>query len=310
MKNEFKAYTPNLDETVTFGVEIEFCAPRILFCDEETHFAAKRQKIQDIIDSTVNARWLVKSDCSVESKDVNYVGDFELVSPVLTGKEGLEEVKKVINCLKNNGCMVNETCGLHVHIGIRSLCVDDFSGVYNHNLVEMKPFWGALCNMVRAYAEFERCFDLIADGNRRSNFYCKSIRNKMLSVVCCDKNNERLRDILHDSYDRYVKLNVGNAVSDHGTVEFRQMNGTLDADLAVAWIWLCQRFAHKAAVSPLKKLSGKRKFTDLLSYLQADRSDEKRGFCRDSDTKNYVDTLRRIAHQHAKEENINIKQAA
>ena len=101
--------------SLTFGVEIE-----ILNTVDRSAIATALQA--EGINAAVEGYnhqtrhyWKVITDASC---------GLEVVSPILSGEQGLNELKKVCEVLTRLGCKVDKTCGLHVHIGADTLGVD------------------------------------------------------------------------------------------------------------------------------------------------------------------------------------------
>ena len=69
-----------------------------------------------------------KRDGSLRTRVRRYQG-VEIVSPVLRGGDGLEQVRKVADLLNRMDAHVNATCGLHVHVGVTSAAGNDFDDV-------------------------------------------------------------------------------------------------------------------------------------------------------------------------------------
>lgn len=65
------------------------------------------------------ARWRAERDGSIRC-DPGYTA-CEFVSPILRGEEGLAVLRKMVVFLKKIGAQVNQSCGLHVTIGIKSV---------------------------------------------------------------------------------------------------------------------------------------------------------------------------------------------
>lgn len=91
---------------ITYGVEIE------CYLSEENHKRLRK--------ALRRVHWRLKFDSSIEPPNWNYC-DAEIVSPILKGKRGLSKIKKVCKILKRCHAHVNQSCGLHVHHGIRSI---------------------------------------------------------------------------------------------------------------------------------------------------------------------------------------------
>lgn len=166
----------------------------------------------------------------------------EVVSPILRGYEGLDEIEKVCEILQSAGYSVNSRCGFHVHHGIAHLSKKQIRNIY---LLAIK---------------WENVVDRLVAPSRRNNDYCESIsRNaKTLAEV------QNCMDILvkrgHSHYamqvipGRFRKVNP-EAYSRHGTIEFRQHQGTLNFDKMRFWIIMTQNFVTRAMRPISSKLS-------------------------------------------------------
>lgn len=164
--------------------------------------------------------WKIVSDASVN-------GGYELVSPVLKGQSGLDEVKAVCEALSEVGALINKSCGFHAHFG-----TDDFK--------ESISVWR---NLYINYATLEEDIDAFMPPSRRRNTYCASLK------VCgwCEKmENARTLVELEKAItkrSRYFKLN-SQSYWRHGTVEFRQHSGTIEFDKIRNWLLFCARLVE------------------------------------------------------------------
>lgn len=259
------SYQAAFDDKRQFGIEIEL-------------FGIPRNKIaKSLQEMGIEARvapygmarttyWRISTDSSIAGR-----WSAEVISPVLRGQEGLDEVRKVMVRLGAMGCKVNHSCAFHVHWN----CTD-FTG---RNML----------SLLRLYAKFERVIDYLVEYNQRGNKnqYCRSmIKDNDLSwVKYLDKGHKAIDVVIqfmarHPTYwldrfgelqerqARYHKLNIA-AYASYGTVEFRQHHGTLWADEAVQWIIFTQQLINKAkqvAVSP--DASAKPTLGELLRTLK------------------------------------------
>ena len=66
--------------------------------------------------------WKIVSDSSVR-------GGFEVVSPVLQGEAGLDEVRKATTALDDMGATANRSCGYHVHLDAEGLTASDIRAI-------------------------------------------------------------------------------------------------------------------------------------------------------------------------------------
>lgn len=163
-----------------------------------------------------SASWKIVPDGSVR-------GGFEVVSPVLEGEAGLEAASAAINALKAAGARANVTCGFHVHFDASGLGVEDLRGI------------------VSRYADFEGQIDAFMPQSRRGseNQYCRSICG-----LTADRRFQAARtvsELASAQGGRYYKVNL-QSLHRHGTIEFRQHNGIVDADRALNWIKMLDAF--------------------------------------------------------------------
>ena len=161
--------------------------------------------------------WKIVSDASVN-------GGYELVSPVLKGESGLDEVKAVCEALSEVGALINKSCGFHAHFG-----TDDFK--------ESISVWR---NLYINYATLEEDIDAFMPPSRRRNTYCASLK-----VRGWREKMENARTLVElekaiTKRSRYFKLN-SQSYWRHGTVEFRQHSGTIEFDKIRNWLLFCAR---------------------------------------------------------------------
>ena len=208
----------NIPSNRTFGVEIEFIgitqnkAVEVLVGDGINACLGERRQ-----DSSHS--WRIVSDGSLESAN----GSGECVSPVLRGIEGLLVIEKVLKSLRRAGATVNKSCGLHVHVGARDLNMAECAAV------------------MFSYGANEAHFDSVVQASRRrnTNNFCYSVNYSQENVAFFDNaarnvNSSRMISEFWRS-GRYNKVNL-RALADHGTIEFRQHGGTIDASKVCNWV--------------------------------------------------------------------------
>lgn len=202
----------------TFGVEIEFVGRRA------AAISALRDAGIEVYDSSythqVSSRWKVVPDGSVSN-------GAELVSPVLSGEEGLRQVKVAAKALREAGCTVNRSCGLHVHVGASDLSVKE------------------LAHVVDRYASHEAALDAVMPNSRRhnNNTYCRSLLGGYVNLDRL-KNSTSVRDLESSmNHARYYKVNL-MAYARQQTVEFRQHSGSLSGEKITNWVRFCVNFVE------------------------------------------------------------------
>lgn len=164
---------------------------------------------------SVTRYWKVVRDGSVPT-------GCEVVSPILSGEDGLRELRQVMTALDDAGAGVNRLCGLHVHIDASGLTASD------------------IANVVRRYARHEDEIDAFMPRSRRANNnnYCMSVRGLTIDDSSMD-------NLVRSGGGRYRKVNLQSYIR-YGTVEFRQHSGTLNATKAVNWVLFLQAFVEES----------------------------------------------------------------
>jgi hypothetical protein len=209
----------NFNENRTYGIEIEFKGDRTAVAAE-----LMSRGIESNIESYnhhTRSYWKLITDASAE---------FELVSPILMGRDGLEQLKKVCEALNAAGARVDKTCGLHVHHGVNDYGVNDFKALY------------------ATYAKFEKVLDSFLAPSRRGsvNQYCSTLSSRGIDIMLEELKKVKTVVGMQSMFsDRYVKLNICSYIK-YGTIEFRQHQGTLNFDKIYNWILLTQHMVETA----------------------------------------------------------------
>ena len=242
----------------TFGVEIEaFGVTR------DALLAELRAQGLEAHDENYNhaARpyWKIVSDGSVQGANA-----FELVSPVLRGYEGLEDLARACRALKICGAQVNSSCGLHVHLGARDLSIE------------------AMRQLVRNYLVLEPTIDQLVPANRRgsANTYCRSLqRGRTLAEAeqaILSATTAQELSTAANAGNRYHKVNMQSFFR-QGTIEFRQHSGTTDFEKISFWVKLLANlvdFSKQRLVTPALPVAEFATFnqTDIATFYQRRRT--------------------------------------
>lgn len=197
-------------------------------------------------------RWQVKSDSSIGIKrnGRRYDGA-EVVSPVLPATEaGFNEVAHVCHLIEDAGATANVTCGMHVHVDIRDLTVDQVR------------------NVLMAYAEHQAEIDSVLPRSRRGSRWARPLwaSHTRDYVVARLQAATTVQELAWAIGTRYSVLNL-QKFTRTGTLEFRQHSGTAEASKATAWAQWCVAFVetHKdgtpaaagTAEAPVRTLQGR-----------------------------------------------------
>ena len=99
--------------------------------------------------------WKIVTDASLTGSDA-----FEIVSPILQGADGMEELRKVTAVLEAANVKINKTCGMHIHFDATGFGVEQVK------------------NLLLNYTKFEDQIDSFMPNSRRgsNNQYCRSLR--------------------------------------------------------------------------------------------------------------------------------------
>lgn len=214
--------------TRRFGVELEFFG-----ITRATAISALRGAGLSVRDESYNhttrSHWKLITDGSVNARGTGESQGLELVSPPLQGLEGLAQVKRACEALRAAGANVDRTCGTHVHHE-----VTDFTSPTQFG------------NVMANYRDLQPAIDQLVPASRRSggsNQYVGPIGEYQISTVY---GMSSLLHVSQSSYNRYCNVNLAS-YGKYGTIEFRQMGGTLSYSKLAAWIALGQAIIQKSA---------------------------------------------------------------
>ena len=208
----------------TFGIELE-----IYDASRDRLIAAFRNEglvlVGEDYNHSTRTHWKIVRDSSIQGLNGN-----EIVSPILCGLDGIEQLKKVTIALNKAGAKINTSCGFHVHFGITDLSIDNIK------------------TLAKNHMELENAFDSIVPSSRRlnNNTYCKSLTSVAAtkSVVISRLNAATsITDIKQLFHTRYLKMNF-QSYDRQGTVEFRQHSGTTTFSKIKNWVLICARLVE------------------------------------------------------------------
>ena len=169
----------------------------------------------------------------------------ELISPILSGVEGLVQVFNAFQFLKAiEGIDIDASCGMHVHHGVDPAA---------YNCKELQQ-------LVHIVHHYEDLFYLLIPGDRKNAETCRpmEIDVKAFLDVCeghDDGHNCQIKDLWYSLENRYDEKSGVNSRYDktryHGlnlhsywyrsTIEFRYHSALLEkADEAIQWIIFTQ----------------------------------------------------------------------
>jgi hypothetical protein len=293
-------------EEFTFGFELEFTgiskekavkAIREGVMSEDTFEYNSMIKHFKILDPDLKRSWILTKDGSISGQSNQYgvilpagFNDYanELVSPILTYTPlNLQKIEDICRCLKDAGAITNETCGIHVHIGIPDKFKRDVR--FLKNLCNISFTRGTLLKKVlNVYPEREEfCLPLTYTKTKRINE--KQTRHlKFEEFKRLWYENNRAKTAFNEyqlrSKTRYNFINLHPILSGiRDAIEFRGYNATTRFEYLHSYIlfsYLITLQAVKQKYITLKESSGDYK-KDLESWLNSlDANGEEFAFMR------------------------------
>ena len=228
----------------TFGAEFECLLPRLESTSSNadvrnTHINGYHSRYPDPVewlpaylnDDASRSSTHCESDSSVRTSRHGFTG-VEFVTPPVKGALGVRYICNVADKLREEGCRVNATCGLHLHVGLKGI-------VGNAKVDDVVAFLAQLNKLVLNFQD-----GLYAQtGTRRDrNNYCRRHdKNESLMAVAKSVGDKRKGSKDQNDYcrlwdyaERYRCLNLRNLRRGMGdgkaTLEFRFPAGTLNTD--------------------------------------------------------------------------------
>ncbi len=224
-------------ERFTFGVEIECAIPTAKI--EELGISIGSYHHGHPLPAPFPQGWTAERDGSLHTSRRDYV-PVEIVSPILKGRAGIEQVKQVARILRELGAAVNASCGFHCHAGLASVVGENPEDIAD---------WVA--KLLYQTSMHETALYASTGTHRRENgTYSRSVK---LQKQAADKvrkapdrrKREALRDVIF-GLDRYHTLNLTNLFSTKATVEWRAYAGTVEWTKMVGHICMSLALAERA----------------------------------------------------------------
>jgi len=265
MKNKYKAFSSKRQ----FGVEFELS--NNLHTAELTKILTAASPDRQVVGHECwaqtengNNYWHIKRDstCGPEgkTKDIEKYG-YEVASYVGKGIKDVLHMGKVANKLKKSGAVINDHCGIHIHVSADNLTPEQIGVIM--------AYWVKVERTM-----FESCPKI-----RRKNKYCRPLRRKVpvnLKLTPMEFWDQIKPENLsvHENEDKKVSINtVGFASSQqkfHGgknTLELRMPEATLDRKDVVNWIRMYLNFIHateKAEMPLSRRVAGVKDTLQIL----------------------------------------------
>ncbi|GHU77013.1 hypothetical protein AGMMS49992_23750 [Clostridia bacterium] len=192
--------------------------------------------------------WKIMNDSSIQPKkkvngrleDAGYEYRVEMVSPILTYREDIDTLQRIIRALRAAGGVTNDSCGIHLHLapdGYNARSIRNFiniiasKGDLLYNALEVKPERMRYCQKLDDA--------LVARMNK-----VKPKTLKQIEDIWYEGYTESRGNRYHTS--RYSLLNLHSFFTGNHTIELRVANSTLDEVKVTSIIVLALALNHQA----------------------------------------------------------------
>ena len=210
--------------STSFGIEIECLIPTASAPSMNYSHLSRSGNFRP---GTCLENWNAKRDGSLHGES-GYTA-VEVVSPPLTGSAGITEVIAMLDYLHSIGTKVNQSCGLHVHVGIRQLT--------STNPSEFAKTAANVAILSNLYAP--ALYGQTGDDRRINVSWARALTSSDRKEVADAKKDGRRPNL----GIRYKIVNLDNLGST-GTVEFRCFAGTTNTLKILHHVWsalsICQ----------------------------------------------------------------------
>lgn len=242
-------------ENITFGIEIETSIPNVIAMTQVRVGSYHNGNPVTVAPLFNGAAWKAERDCSIQSP-AGYA-PCEFVSPVLKGEAGVQHLVAFVEWLNAIGARVNDSCGVHIHIGVASFFSEPAAQAKFVKILSRL----ASRNSVALYAQ-------TGSIKREAGNYCHraTLQDRREITRACRANN-----VASVNCDRYQLLNLANLRNSKRTVEFRCFAGTTNIHKILAHLLsvllLCKVAAARKSLTawdPTEVLTGNEALKNLL----------------------------------------------
>ena len=193
---------------VSFATYDRIGSKRKFGVEIETSHCRRREELQE------HTNFGCKDDPSVPGREFD--------SPIMYGDEGLDHIVDFLAMANERDWQVDRSCGCHIHLDLRNESRDQ------------------LFHIAYAYAFTNKIWRRCVPRNMQDRPYCRPPRYRASDIEAgYDTGTEYER--YSYSVDRYYHVNL-SAYGEHGTIEVRLLEGTLDAEVICNWITVHCRF--------------------------------------------------------------------
>lgn len=257
MRTHEKALNILLND-LTFGVEIECLFPKIIarslgisVNSSNWRNLKSMDHIADL-DGDSLKDWEAGYDSTISEKQ-GYMG-IEFSSKILQGEQGLKSVVKFFKWLDFKGAEVNASCGLHIHVGLQSMCNGQSVDEIIETILRTMKFANSIKTTMFAQSGSAKRY---LNTNYAMPRVCKSLaieeaENNRVPIFSCSKytfiNTHRSRE--------------NGVQSNKATIEFRAFAGTTQYNKVLMHLLTAFICVHAGMTNQRQSWDGKFKTAD------------------------------------------------
>jgi hypothetical protein len=196
-----------------------------------------------------NNNWKVVSDATVDG--------WEVVSPILKGFEGREQIKAVCKALNELGCTVSMQTGMHVHHDARGLTAKQVGGIFGaYSAFQTLLNYGvSQSRRGREYGGYNGIADWGIVTNNGTDTFDRGYQNNITanSVFTGPRDGSFIGALNRKvGLRRETSISIGSSLARHGTIEFRQHQGTINATKIWTWVLITQSIIERQTQNPVR----------------------------------------------------------
>ena len=219
--------------------------------------------------------WVFKTDGSLDGvprfNSWRGFSGYEITSPNnLTFSQLVPQMQAVLHILNDCGCKVSKKCGTHVHhVGTR-ITAKRLQNIVNFAVANEEVID---CIVAKSRRGRNDCF--YSKSNRDVAELCHYVTQTRKTTFMRSKGIENTQDVRvsQDTHYRYRNVNV-TAFAKHGTIEYRQHQGTLDFSKAVFWLAFTQAQVMRGMSSVKRVRNYQQPVQNTLKQLKWATDDE------------------------------------
>lgn len=203
-------------------------------------FSTEIEAIGKSTAQSINAGVELAPEIGVKTDGSLTGGGWEFPTPKLAGDKGEELIQTMTQTLRNNGFVIDKTCGLHIHLDAVDFLPLHFNG---------SDYATPLRDLFLFYIMFEDVILSFLPRSRRQNNYCRLIKDDFhLHEIANAETHQQLASLWYRAVrptdtrrlkrdgngSRYSGINLHSLFSNRH-LEIRYHSGTLNARKILEW---------------------------------------------------------------------------